>query len=116
MAKTKTIFVCRECGAESSKWMGRCNQCGEWNTYVEETIVTKKSTSSSTSSVGNTVRPMQLSEIEITDVNRTSTCNGELDRVLGGGIVPGALILIGGEPGIGKSTLVLQTALSLPYS
>lgn len=115
MAKTKTIFVCRECGAESSKWMGRCNQCGEWNTYVEETIVTKKSASSATSSVGNTVRPMQLSEIEITDVNRTSTCNGELDRVLGGGIVPGALILIGGEPGIGKSTLVLQTALSLPY-
>lgn len=114
-AKTKTVFVCRECGAESPKWMGRCNQCGSWNTFVEEQVVTVKPLSgASTFKAENTVRPMPLASVKVSEVQRTSTANGELDRVLGGGIVPGALILIGGEPGIGKSTLVLQMALSLP--
>lgn len=115
MAKQKTIFVCRECGAESPKWMGRCHQCGEWNTFAEEHIVQSKSAPTARGfQPGQTVRPMPLSQVVVTDVVRTSTSNAELDRVLGGGIVPGALILIGGEPGIGKSTLVLQMALTLP--
>lgn len=113
-AKTKTIFVCRECGAESPKWLGRCNQCGQWNSYVEEHIVVAKPNSGASTPSVASIRPMPLNDIIVTDIQRASTANGELDRVLGGGIVPGALILIGGEPGIGKSTLVLQMALSLP--
>ncbi len=114
MAKTKTVYVCRECGAESPKWMGRCNQCGEWNTFTEEHIVVSKAPSGATTTAAAQIRPMPLGDVVVSDVVRTSTTNAELDRVLGGGIVPGALILIGGEPGIGKSTLVLQMALSLP--
>ncbi len=117
MAKTKTVFVCQNCGCESPKWIGKCYGCGEWNTYVEEVAMTK--------SAGNTsailmpgmgverAKPIALSDVNVVDVPRSSTSNGELDRVLGGGIVPGALILIGGEPGIGKSTLVLQMAINL---
>lgn len=118
-AKTKTVYVCRECGAESPKWMGRCNQCGEWNTFTEEQVVVSSKSSfaaggadAPTSSVN--IKPMVLSDVVVGEVQRSSTANAELDRVLGGGIVPGALILIGGEPGIGKSTLVLQVALTLP--
>lgn len=113
--KVKTVYVCKECGAESPKWMGRCSQCGEWNTFVEEQVtVGKTSGGISKAAITPTVTPMPLSEVEVSTISRTSTANAELDRVLGGGIVPGALILIGGEPGIGKSTLVLQMALSIP--
>ena len=114
--KVKTIYVCKECGAESPKWMGRCSQCGEWNSFVEEQVTVGKSGNAVPAKVamGPTVTPMPLSHVECSEVARTSTANAELDRVLGGGIVPGALILIGGEPGIGKSTLVLQMALSIP--
>lgn len=116
--KVKTVYVCKECGAESPKWMGRCSQCGEWNTFVEEQITVggsaKAQQSASVSSAIATIRPMSLAKVQVSEVARTSTANAELDRVLGGGIVPGALILIGGEPGIGKSTLVLQMALSIP--
>ncbi len=113
--KTKTIYVCRECGAESPKWLGRCNQCGQWNTYAEEQVtVTKSSATTAASALATTsIRPIPLGQVQATAVQRTSTANAELDRVLGGGIVPGAIILIGGEPGIGKSTLVLQVALTL---
>ena len=117
-AKTKTVYVCSECGAESPKWIGRCPQCGEWNTYQEEHIVVDKKGSASLSvdSAGllTEVRAVPLSSVQQKDVQRSTTANAELDRVLGGGIVPGALILIGGEPGIGKSTLVLQMAMQLP--
>jgi len=114
--KVKTIYVCKECGAESPKWMGRCMQCGEWNTFVEEQVTVGGSKSQLASPVitSATITPMPLEKVQVSEVTRTSTANAELDRVLGGGIVPGALILIGGEPGIGKSTLVLQMALSLP--
>lgn len=114
--KVKTVYVCKECGAESPKWMGRCMQCGEWNTFVEEQVSVGGSKSQLASPVitSATITPMPLAKVQVSEVTRTSTANAELDRVLGGGIVPGALILIGGEPGIGKSTLVLQMALSIP--
>ncbi|MGN0028467.1 MAG: DNA repair protein RadA [Marinilabiliaceae bacterium] len=115
--KTKTVYVCSECGAESPKWIGRCPQCGEWNTYQEEHIAVDKRPP--LDGVGQTgllteVKAVPLSSVAQKDVVRSTTANAELDRVLGGGIVPGALILIGGEPGIGKSTLVLQMAMQLP--
>lgn len=114
-AKTKTVYVCSECGAESPKWLGRCPQCGEWNTYQEEHIVVdKKPTSLAPTGLLTEARAVPLNTVEQRDVVRLTTANAELDRVLGGGIVPGALILIGGEPGIGKSTLVLQMAMQLP--
>lgn len=114
--KVKTVYVCKECGAESPKWMGRCMQCGEWNTFVEEqvTIGGSKSQLAAPAISTATITPMPLANVQVSEIARTSTANAELDRVLGGGIVPGALILIGGEPGIGKSTLVLQMAFSLP--
>lgn len=119
--KVKTVYVCKECGAESPKWMGRCSQCGEWNSMVEEQVTIGGSktfgnggVSSSSALTTSTITPMPLAKVQVSEVTRTSTSNAELDRVLGGGIVPGALILIGGEPGIGKSTLVLQMALSIP--
>ncbi len=114
-AKTKTVYVCSECGAESPKWLGRCPQCGEWNTYQEEHIVVdKKASSLAPTGLLSEARAVPLNTVEQCDVVRLTTANAELDRVLGGGIVPGALILIGGEPGIGKSTLVLQMAMQLP--
>lgn len=116
-AKVKTVYVCAECGAESPKWIGRCPQCGEWNTYQEEHVATdRRETLSGIGPSGllTEVKAVPLSTVEQKDVVRMPTANSELDRVLGGGIVPGALILIGGEPGIGKSTLVLQMAMQLP--
>lgn len=116
MAKTKSIYVCQHCGNESPKWVGKCYGCGEWNTYVEEVVMTKAPAGSKIPGLtqGERPKPVLLTDVTIQEVPRFSTRNNELDRVLGGGIVPGALILIGGEPGIGKSTLVLQMALNLP--
>jgi DNA repair protein RadA/Sms len=110
MAKSKmaTVFFCQNCGYESSKWMGQCPGCKEWNSMVEEKVAAK------TSSAGGSVRkperpnPSSLSEVSIQEEERMSTHMAELDRVLGGGIVPGSLTLVGGDPGIGKSTLLLQ--------
>ncbi|MCD7709440.1 MAG: DNA repair protein RadA [Clostridiales bacterium] len=111
MAKGKTsVFFCQNCGYESAKWMGQCKACGEWNTFVEE-IVDKKSVSSSGKQSDHSdaeKRPVPLSQIEVTDEERVTTGMPELDRVLGGGIVRGSLVLVGGDPGIGKSTLLLQ--------
>ena len=108
-AKMTTVFYCQSCGYESSKWMGQCPGCREWNTFVEEKINTKTSVSAVS---GRTARDggnlSKLSEITLQDEERMSTHMKELDRVLGGGIVPGSLILVGGDPGIGKSTLLLQ--------
>ena len=104
MAKAKTVFVCNQCGYESAKWLGKCPACNEWNSFYEEKVVnTTKTASRTVKSV-----PTLLNNIEGKEIARTSTKIGELDRVLGGGIVKGSLILIGGEPGIGKSTLILE--------
>ena len=111
MAKAKSVFFCQNCGAESSKWMGRCSQCGEWNTLVEEIIKETKHSRTPSRGVGNQkTKPTALPDIEISSIARLSTTFGEIDRVLGGGIVPGALMLLGGDPGIGKSTLLLQVS------
>lgn len=116
MAKSKTVFVCTSCGTESPKWVGKCFACGGWNTYQEEISVKQDKTTLRKGLVMDSSennRPMPVSQISIVDLPRIDTCNGELNRVLGGGLVPGSMVLIGGEPGIGKSTLVLQTALML---
>jgi len=95
--KTKTVWFCKECGNESSKWMGRCPACGEWNTMVEETVATgKKSAPASISVPGSSHKPMPLSQIDSSVENRISLNNGEVDRILGGGLVEGSLVLIGG--------------------
>ncbi len=110
MAKTKSVYVCQNCGAESAKWIGKCNACGEWNTYVEQRI-SKGPSASGLTERRNYAVPENLDEVASAPVSRIDLKNGEFNRVLGGGIVPGSVVLIGGEPGIGKSTLALQVAL-----
>ena len=111
MAKEKTVFFCKECGCESSKWVGQCPACHEWNTMVEAPANGKRgrtSLSGGRRSVPMAAKPAKMNEIETQKECRRPTGMKELDRVLGGGIVPGSLILVGGDPGIGKSTLLLQ--------
>ena len=112
--KTKTVWFCKSCGNESPKWMGRCPACGEWNTMVEETVATGKKASVADRVPGAGQKPLPLSEIDSSVENRISLNNDEVDRILGGGLVEGSLVLIGGEPGIGKSTLSLQIPLNCP--
>lgn len=112
--KVKSVFFCQSCGAESPKWVGKCPSCGAWNTYVEELV--SKSTTTKTNSLQQRQqvnKPILINEIEFKEEDRIVTYSNELNRVLGGGIVYGSLILLGGEPGIGKSTLMLQLALHL---
>lgn len=110
MAKNKTVYICQNCGAESAKWLGKCPHCFEWNTLAEQQRQTAKSyTRGYTSS--STAQPQIIDDIATEGYTRINTKIGELNRVLGGGLVPGAVLLIGGEPGIGKSTLALQMAL-----
>ncbi len=114
MAKIKTNFFCQNCGHSSPKWEGKCTSCNEWNTYVEE-VVSTKSAASATPKLGSTGKQYEIrsiNEIEANPEERYLTPDSEFDRVLGGGLVPGSLTLIGGEPGIGKSTLLLQLALN----
>lgn len=112
MAKEKIVFYCQSCGAESSKWMGQCPSCKEWNTFVEEAVTVKKGGKSVfRPEVG--AKAAKLKEIETTEDERIATGIAELDRVLGGGIVQGSVILVGGDPGIGKSTLLLQVCRNL---
>ncbi len=106
MAKAKTVFVCSECGNESPKWLGKCPACNSWNTFYEQKIEKYTDTNKIEKRINNTPKP--LNSFVGQETNRTSTGYGELDRVLGGGLVKGSLILLGGEPGIGKSTLILQ--------
>ena len=117
MVKTKTVFVCSNCGADSPKWVGKCPNCGEWNTYVEEIVAKESSarnrTVASLRQDKEKSRPVLLKEITSEEETRIDLHDAELNRVLGGGLVKGSLVLIGGEPGIGKSTLVLQTILNL---
>lgn len=112
MAKQKTVYFCQNCGAESPKWTGRCASCGEWNTLVEETI-TRGSKVHHTPGTNRPAKAEKLKDIKFELSQRMLTADYEFNRVLGGGIVPGSLILLGGEPGIGKSTLALQIALKM---
>ncbi len=115
MAKEKTVYVCSQCGQEMPKWVGRCPSCGAWNTFKEMTV--RPAAPAASRAVGalerREARPVPLSEVAATEEPRQVTHDAELDRVLGGGIVPGSIILMGGEPGIGKSTLLLQTVLRM---
>ena len=112
MAQLKTIYICQQCGAQSPKWMGKCLSCNGWNTFVEEVVEKRKSVSPvATTYAAN--QPLTLEEITTEKMERIQVGITEFDRVLGGGIVPGSIVLLGGEPGIGKSTLVLQMALGL---
>ncbi len=114
MAKDKTAFVCENCGYDSPKWIGKCPGCGQWNTFKEIKIGGQKGSSSHRpSSASKDTHPVRLKEIADKDEPRIDTHDAELNRVLGGGLVPGSIILLGGEPGIGKSTLSLQTALKI---
>ena len=117
MSKTKTSFFCQNCGTQYSKWQGQCNACKEWNTIVEEVIQKEEKVAwkANSTEVKKAPKPLKIAEIDSTQEIRMDTLDGELNRVLGGGIVPGSLILLGGEPGIGKSTLLLQISLKLPY-
>ena len=114
MAKAKTnVFFCQECGYESAKWMGQCPGCRAWNSFVEEPVVKASSGKASMRASGNAAKPVTLEEIETSETERISSGMAELDRVLGGGIVPGSLVLVGGDPGIGKSTILLQVCKNL---
>ncbi len=113
MAKTKTAFFCRNCGVQSPKWIGKCPSCGEWNTYVEEVIQRAEPGLAQGFSPKRQSAPTLITEVELSSENRIDTANEELNRVLGGGLVPGSVVLVGGEPGIGKSTLMLQVALTI---
>lgn len=118
MAKTKTTFYCQSCGSQFSKWQGQCTTCKEWNTIAEEIVekpekkIWKETTESPAKRVA---KPLKVSEIDTSSDFRFNSGDNEFNRVLGGGLVPGSLTLLGGEPGIGKSTLLLQIALNLPF-
>ena len=121
MAKDKIAYVCSNCGQESAKWIGKCPSCGQWNTFKEIRIagdtgsMAAKSAAQSVRSavIGGANKPLHLHEISAKDEPRIDTNDTELNRVLGGGLVPGSIVLLGGEPGIGKSTLTLQTILRM---
>ncbi len=124
MAKDKIAYVCSECGQESAKWIGRCPNCGKWNTFKEIRIAADTGTMAARSAAQTlnahrslhetSARPLRLRDIAATEDPRIDTHDAELNRVLGGGLVPGSIVLLGGEPGIGKSTLTLQTILHMP--
>ena len=116
MAKGKntTVYFCQSCGYESSKWMGQCPGCKEWNTFVEEVVSTQSiKNKNTTGGSAKAFSPVSLNQIEMGEEEKVHTGIKELDRVLGGGIVPGSLTLVGGDPGIGKSTLLLQVCKNL---
>jgi len=116
MSKTKTTYFCQNCGAQSAKWIGKCPSCNEWNTYVEEIIsknIDPTTPGIKSQSLQRAAKPQLINEISLSEQHRISIYDKELSRVLGGGLVPGSLILFGGEPGIGKSTLMLQVALNM---
>ena len=107
IVKKKATFICQNCGYNSPKYLGRCPNCGSWSSFVEEVEVAEVK-NARVSLTGEKTKPMKLAEVTSINVNRTKTEMEEFNRVLGGGVVPGSLVLIGGDPGIGKSTLLLQ--------
>ena len=111
-AKVKKVYFCRECGYDTAKWLGKCPSCGAWNSFAEETVATGSVPALVASRAVEPARPQKVQEIECGKTVRIDTGNSEVNRVLGGGVVPGSLVLLGGEPGIGKSTLSLQLALT----
>lgn len=113
MAKTKTVFICQECGNRTPKWVGKCSACNQWGTVVEEVEAPKKANARAGFGALAASKPQRLVDIDDDKVARSGTGIGELDRVLGGGLVPGSLVLVGGDPGIGKSTLLLQASSKL---
>ncbi|MGB2760030.1 MAG: DNA repair protein RadA [Maribacter stanieri] len=117
MAKTKPAFFCQNCGTQYARWVGQCSACKQWNTVVEEVVQKEEKTNwkSSSQASKRVSKPLLVNEISIEKEVRLNTFDLEFNRVLGGGLVPGALVLLGGEPGVGKSTLLLQIALKLPY-
>jgi len=117
MAKVKTTFFCQNCGTQYVKWQGQCTACKEWNTIVEEVLQKEEKSGWKTpdASAKRVSKPLLIQDIDTSQESRLDTFDQEFNRVLGGGIVPGSLILLGGEPGIGKSTLLLQVSLKLPY-
>ncbi|GAK74610.1 DNA repair protein radA [Nonlabens ulvanivorans] len=120
MAKVKTTWFCQNCGAQHARWQGQCTTCKEWNTLVEEVVQKEKkpswdAASGDSLSRKRTPQPQLITQIDVTETPRLDTTNAEFNRVLGGGLVPGSVTLLGGEPGIGKSTLLLQVCLNLPY-
>ena len=118
MSKVKTVYYCQNCGNQHAKWQGQCNACREWNTLVEEVLQKEDKKDwrrESQSKIKRVSKPLRLADIETSQEERFQTGDQELDRVLGGGLVPGSLTLLGGEPGIGKSTLLLQISLHLNY-
>ncbi len=118
MEKIKTKYVCQSCGYESAKWMGRCPGCNEWNTLVEEFVEEKKAKRGAAfvHSASAKLKPERLANVVSQEETRVHTNSREFDRVLGGGIVPGSLVLVGGDPGIGKSTILLQVSAHLAHS
>ena len=114
MAKAKTYHFCQSCGYQSSTWLGRCPECGKYGTFVEEVVQAPTPTAATGRKTEGASQPKLIRDVTTSETQRIATRCGEFDRVLGGGIVPGSLLLLGGEPGIGKSTLLLQTALAIP--
>jgi DNA repair protein RadA/Sms len=115
MGKARSVYYCQNCGAQSAQWIGKCPSCNEWNTFVEEIIQrdTREDPRARMTSSSRNESPVPIKEIEVNKEARIDTYNGELNRALGGGLIPGSLILVGGEPGIGKSTLMLQMAINI---
>src|SRR5699024_9257542 len=114
MAKRKTVYVCQECGYESLRWMGKCTNCNNWNSFQEEVKQRQKKSLGAGQSTGSKMsKPTKMKQIEYEKEERLTTDMKEFNRVLGGGIVPGSLVLIGGDPGIGKSTLLIQTSAEI---
>ncbi|KKS75140.1 MAG: repair protein radA protein [candidate division WWE3 bacterium GW2011_GWA2_42_9] len=113
MPKIRTVYTCQNCNYQASHWVGQCPQCGEWNTFIEDVVVSQNSKSGSHAGKGVTIAPIQLSKISTKNIKRLSSNISEFDRVLGGGFVPGQVVLLAGEPGIGKSTILTDIAKSL---
>ena len=113
MAKKKTVYLCQECGYDSPKWLGKCPGCGQWNTMVEETIKTETNIRGLNLGVGTNSIPIPISSVDLEDMPRFLSGSGELDRVLGGGVIPGSLVLVVGDPGVGKSSLTLKVCASV---
>lgn len=115
MAKRKTMYVCQECGYDAPKWLGKCPGCGQWNTMVEEVVVPDNSKGLSLG-LSTSTKPERITQVQVEDLPRFTTGSNELDRVLGGGIIPGSMVLIVGDPGVGKSSLTLKTCANVAHN